>query len=87
MTLVPIHELKQNLSAWLARAEAGEAVVVTRHGKPLVRIMPADATAVVVGPRFGKTRLRQVMKKKLGAEALRILDEDRNDRFDPGAGR
>ncbi len=87
MTTVPVHELKQNLSAWLARAESGEPVIVTRHGKPLVRIVAADATAVVVGARFGKTRLGQVITARLGADALRVLDEDRGDRSDSGLDR
>ncbi|MBL8727534.1 MAG: type II toxin-antitoxin system prevent-host-death family antitoxin [Planctomycetes bacterium] len=82
MTDVSIQELKQNLSAYLSRAEAGEALVVTRHGKPLVRIVAVTEPEVVVGPGFGKTKLRQVVRERVGDLALRTLDEDRRDRFD-----
>jgi prevent-host-death family protein len=87
MTNVSIQELKQNLSAYLARAEAGESVVVTRHGRPAVRLVAAAATEVVVGPGFGKTKLRKVVPDQLGSEVLRVLAEDRNDRFDRPEGR
>lgn len=82
MTDVSIQELKQNLSAYLARAEAGESLVVTRHGRPLVRITSATEPRVVVGPAFGKTKLRQVVRERVGDHALRVLEEDRRDRFD-----
>jgi prevent-host-death family protein len=82
MTDVSIQELKQNLSAYLARAEAGEALVVTRHGKPVVRIAAVTQPQVVIGPRFGRTKLTQVVRERVGDEALRHLDEDRADRFE-----
>lgn len=77
MPHVSVQELKHSLSAWLARAEAGEPVVVTRHGKPLVRIVAAEDPQVHVGDRFGKTSLRQVIAESVGERALGILDEDR----------
>lgn len=82
MADVSIQDLKRNLSAYLARAEAGESLVVTRHGRPVVRIAAFTQPQVVVGPRFGKTHLTQVVRERLGDVALRHLDEDRSDRFD-----
>jgi prevent-host-death family protein len=38
MHLVPIHEAKAKLSALIALAEHGEEVVLTRHGKRVVRL-------------------------------------------------
>ncbi len=38
MRTVPIAEFKDNASAWIAAAEAGEEIVVTRHGKPAARL-------------------------------------------------
>jgi prevent-host-death family protein len=35
---VSVRELKTHLSAWLARAQAGEVVEVTSHHKPIARI-------------------------------------------------
>ncbi|MBL9078672.1 MAG: type II toxin-antitoxin system prevent-host-death family antitoxin [Planctomycetes bacterium] len=86
MADVSIQELKRNLSAYLARAEAGEALVVTRHGRPVVRIAAFRQPQVVIGPRFGKTRLSQVVRERVGEAALRHLQEDRRDRFDDPKG-
>jgi prevent-host-death family protein len=35
---VSVRELKTHLSAWLARAQAGEVVEVTSHRRPIARI-------------------------------------------------
>jgi prevent-host-death family protein len=40
---VGIRELKAHLSSYLARARAGETVVITDHGKPVARIEPIRA--------------------------------------------
>lgn len=37
---VPISEAKAQLTDLVRRAEAGEEVVLTRHGKPAVRLSP-----------------------------------------------
>lgn len=34
-------DMKAHLSEWVRAAEAGEAVVITRHGKPVVALVPA----------------------------------------------
>jgi prevent-host-death family protein len=38
-----IHEAKTNLSALIAKAEAGEDVLIARAGKPVVRLVPVNA--------------------------------------------
>ena len=40
MTVVNMHEAKSQLSKLVARAEAGEDVVIARDGKPAVRLIP-----------------------------------------------
>ena len=42
MRHVPIAEFKDHLSEFIAAAEAGEELVLTRHGKAAVRILPAE---------------------------------------------
>lgn len=42
---IPITEAKAQLTELVRRAEAGEVVVLTRHGKPAVRLIPAEASA------------------------------------------
>jgi prevent-host-death family protein len=41
MTTVGVRELKNELSVYLARVEAGEVVTVTRRGKPIARLVSA----------------------------------------------
>ncbi|HTT83977.1 MAG TPA: type II toxin-antitoxin system prevent-host-death family antitoxin [Rhizomicrobium sp.] len=38
-----IHEAKTNLSALIAKAEAGEDVLIARAGKPVVKLVPVSA--------------------------------------------
>jgi prevent-host-death family protein len=40
VTRVGMHEAKTHLSKLVARAEAGEDVVIQRNGKPVVRLVP-----------------------------------------------
>lgn len=42
MTVVNMHEAKSQLSKLVARAEAGEEVVIARDGKPAVRLTPVQ---------------------------------------------
>lgn len=43
---VNIHEAKTQLSALVARAEAGEEIVIARANKPVVRLVPVDLRKV-----------------------------------------
>ena len=43
MTTVNVHEAKTNLSELIARAEAGEEVVIARANKPVVRLVAVAA--------------------------------------------
>jgi prevent-host-death family protein len=43
MQSVPIHQAKTQLSELIRAAEQGEEVVLTRHGKPVVRLVPERA--------------------------------------------
>lgn len=38
-----IHEAKTNLSSLIAKAEAGEDVVIARAGKPVVKLVPVKS--------------------------------------------
>lgn len=46
MMTVSVRELKNGLSRYLRRAQAGEEIVVTSHGKPIGRLLgPPQAAA------------------------------------------
>lgn len=38
---VSVAEVKAHFADWVRAAETGEAVVITRHGKPVVALVPA----------------------------------------------
>ena len=40
MESVGAFEAKTNLSALLGRVERGETIIITRHGKPVARLVP-----------------------------------------------
>lgn len=58
MSTVGVRELRQNLSRYLDRVKAGEALDVTEHGRLVARLSPAadpsDAYADAAS-RFGAT--------------------------------
>jgi prevent-host-death family protein len=43
MKTVGIFEAKTHLSTLLKRVEQGEEIIVTRHGKPVARLVPVGA--------------------------------------------
>jgi len=58
MTTVNVHEAKSTLSELIARAEAGEEVVIARANKPVVRLvalqtrLPKRILGLNAGPGF-----------------------------------
>ena len=42
MTTVGAYEAKTHLPALLAQVERGETVTITRHGRPIARLVPID---------------------------------------------
>lgn len=44
MTTVGVAQLKARLSEYLARVRAGDEIVVTDHGRPVARIVPAGGS-------------------------------------------
>ena len=44
MTSVSVFEAKSQFSALLARAEAGEEIIISRHGRPAARLVPMSTT-------------------------------------------
>lgn len=44
MTTISVYEARANLSKLIERALAGEEVVITRRGKPVVRLVPTEET-------------------------------------------
>jgi prevent-host-death family protein len=54
MTTVKIHEAKTHLSRLIARAEAGEEIIIARDDKPVVKLTPIES--VKRRPQFGSLK-------------------------------
>ncbi len=61
---VGVRELRDNLSRWIKRAQAGEEVIVTDRGRPVVRLLGSGqanglarliAEGLATPPRMPKT--------------------------------
>ena len=80
MKTVPLQGLKERLSALINAAEAGERIVVTRHGRPVAMLSPAATPHLSVGARFGKGSLRSLFSKPATkGRYLAMLEADRGD--------
>lgn len=57
MRVVNIHEAKTHLSRLVEQAAEGEAFVIAKAGKPMVRVVPLESGAAKAAPRrFGFLR-------------------------------
>ena len=65
-TSAGVRELKDNLSEYVRRAEAGERITVTAHGRVVALLVPADEDAR--GRR--RTRLEQMIADGTARPAL-----------------
>lgn len=81
---VGIRELKAKLSEYLSRAAAGEDIIVTDRGKPIVRLVPfsQDDTLQrgfeegwIEAPR--REGLTVTERFRSASSVLDVLDEDR----------
>lgn len=42
MKKVKVNEVREHLAKYLTEAEKGEEIVITRHSRPVARLMPVD---------------------------------------------
>jgi prevent-host-death family protein len=45
---IPVYEAKTRLSELLARVQQGEEVTITRHGRPMARLVAAESSGPLV---------------------------------------
>ena len=87
MTSVGIRELKQNASAVVARAAAGETITITDRGRPVAQITPLAAPTLAERVEQGLVRapLRPIrtlpppLPVQDGPSASEVLQELRED--------
>ena len=56
--IVSIHAAKTNLSKLVARAEAGEEIIIARGGRPAAKLVPFRSKAVKRKPGRMRGRIR-----------------------------
>jgi len=72
MTTVGTYEVKTHLSELLDRVEKGEEITITRHGKPIARLLPAKARDQAAIDRAVENILR--IRKGAKLRGLKIKD-------------
>jgi prevent-host-death family protein len=72
MKEVGAYEAKTRLPSLLREVEAGETIIITRHGKPIARIVPAqiDDKAEV---RDAIARIKAARRKRAGISIEEII--------------
>jgi prevent-host-death family protein len=79
MQQIGAFEAKNTLGNLLNRVEHGEEIVITRHGKPVARLVPNSSGIDRDGARAAAERIRARAKKlKLGAFDWEDLKADRD---------
>jgi prevent-host-death family protein len=79
MTEVGSFEAKNKLSALLDRVEQGEEIIITRHGKPVAKLVPATGWADRSEARAALQRMRdRALQAGLGAFDWESLKKDRD---------
>lgn len=74
MSAVNLAVAKAQLSELINRVEAGEEVVITRHGRPVARVVPATPLKQPVPlKRLAELRKQLPARKESSAQALREL--------------
>ena len=70
MQTTTVSKLKMSLSAYLRQVKAGEEVVITEHGRPIVRLLP------FVSPPHFPEYLRDLEEKGFLKRGEKPLPED-----------
>lgn len=80
MKKVPLKELKEHLSDWMAEAAAGVPVEITRYNQPYVRLIAAKNQGLHIGSFAGKRGLKSAFKTDpTNGKWLEFLMEDRSE--------
>lgn len=76
MSAYSVAEAKDNLSSLIAKAEAGEEVVITRHGKPVVELRPTPAATVKTAGEATYEWLRACREQRpaISTTSVELLD-------------
>ena len=71
-------EAKNTLGALLDRVEQGEEILITRHGKPVARLVPSSAAIDREQARAAAERIRSRAQTLTGGFDWETCKQDRN---------
>lgn len=74
MRHVPIAEFKDRLSEVVAAAEAGEEIVITRHGRDVVKLVAVEQDAAA--RRRATFEAMAALREELRAKGVRVTREE-----------
>ena len=79
MESIGLFEAKTHLSELIARAERGEEVIITRHNKPVAKLVPVNAASSDVAGRHAAVLalLDAARGRTLGLDWKVLRDEGR----------
>jgi len=78
MKKVQVNKIREHLAKYLAEAEQGEEIVITRHSKPVARLLPVDHGKPVF-PDLEEFRKKiKVSGKPMSEEIVELRKLERN---------
>lgn len=80
MNTISAFAAKTNFSALLEQVERGEQVVITKHGRPVAKLVPTSETKNHERARLAVTRLQEFSKHLTlgGIDCKTLRDEGHN---------
>ena len=63
MDQINLFDAKSSLSSLVARAVAGEEIIIAKHGKPMVKLVPVSSGGRKPGSAKGKVRIAKDFDK------------------------
>jgi prevent-host-death family protein len=78
MTTITVgaYEAKTHLPRLLAEVEAGGEVVITKHGKPIARLVPVDEPAVDISALIAEIKAARVGRPRVTQDEIRSWIEE-----------
>jgi prevent-host-death family protein len=83
-TTIGAYEAKTHLSALLDRAERGESLTITRNGRPVARLVPAEPARPTAAEAARIVEGFRQLREKLRVQGVRVTQADIRDWIEEG---
>lgn len=80
MSSVPVRELQREIKAILDRVEHGESVDITRRGRPIARLVPAQRPPAEPWPDLDARAQSVLGRRRVTPAPSRQISDDRGER-------